>query len=135
MFDGCAGYAGHDAILSAFRALVEPAARRFAPDLILVSAGYDAHVADPFQLLQYRSATFHALGARLAALARELCSGRVVFMLEGGYNVAALGESVVETWLGVLGEPSAAAAEELPHEEPEAEVEELLDSLREIHDL
>lgn len=50
--------------------------------------------------LQFRSATYNALGARLKALADELCGGRLVFLLEGGYDLKALGESVANTFLG-----------------------------------
>lgn len=123
--------------MAAFECIIAPAARRFQPDIILVSAGYDAHVLDPFQLLQYRSSSYHALAAALAALAAELCGGRLVFLLEGGYDVAALGEAVGETWLALLGEPSreAAAALVLPQPEPMAEMQALIAQLRTIHAL
>lgn len=50
--------------------------------------------------LQFRSATFHELGARAKALADELSGGRLVMLLEGGYDLKALGESVANTFLG-----------------------------------
>lgn len=50
--------------------------------------------------LQFCSATFHALGQRVKALADELCDGRLVFLLEGGYDLEALGQSVANTFLG-----------------------------------
>ena len=53
--------------------------------------------------LQFRTATYHALGGRLKALADELCGGRLVMLLEGGYDLKALGESVANTWLGAVG--------------------------------
>ena len=89
-------------MLAAFDEIVEPAARRFRPDIILVSAGYDAHWRDPLAGLQLRSSSYHSLGARLAALASELCGGRLVMLLEGGYDLKALGESVANTFLGEL---------------------------------
>ena len=97
-----AACAGHEAMLAAFDEVVEPAARRFCPDIILVSAGYDAHWRDPLAGLQLRSSSYHALGGRLAALAGELCGGRLVMLLEGGYDLKALGESVANTFLGEL---------------------------------
>jgi acetoin utilization deacetylase AcuC-like enzyme len=131
-----AGHAGHAAALAAFSAIIEPAARRFRPDIILVSAGYDGHVLDPFQLLQYESRTYHALAAGLQRMARELCGGRVVFLLEGGYDGAALGESVVETWRALLGLPSADGAPAAPPQpEPSDAVAALLQELRAIHNL
>lgn len=51
-------------MLRVFDRVVAPAAQRFAPDLILVSAGYDAHWRDPFQQLQLRSSTYHQLAGR-----------------------------------------------------------------------
>lgn len=62
-------------MLSVFDEVVGPAAEHFGPDLILVSAGYDAHWRDPFQQLQLRSSTYHKLAARLRALAVRLCGG------------------------------------------------------------
>ncbi len=126
------GVAGTDA-LAVFDQVVAPAARRFRPDIILVSAGYDAHERDPFQLLQYASADYHALAVRLRALAGELCGGRLCFFLEGGYNVEALGEAVAETWRGLLGRPAATAGG--AGGAPRAETLELIAELRRLHAL
>ena len=89
--------------MACFEEIVLPAARRFRPDLVLVSAGYDAHVLDPFQALQFRNSTYYAMAAALKDLARDACGGRLVFLLEGGYNPEALGEAVAETWRALLG--------------------------------
>lgn len=74
---------------------------------------------------------------RLSALARELCAGRLVLLLEGGYETAAVGEAVAETFLGLLGCPSreAGVAVELPHPEPLDQVEALIRQLRVVHSL
>ncbi|KAL4457493.1 hypothetical protein ABPG75_012358 [Micractinium tetrahymenae] len=130
------GGSGHEAILAAWEVVVEPAARRFKPDIILVSAGYDAHWADPLAGLQFCSATYHALGARVKALADELCGGRLVFLLEGGYDLDALGQSVANTFLGVLGEaPSDAFDRKLLGEEPLEKVQQVLLEAQRIHGL
>ena len=71
-------------MLAAFDEIVAPAARRFQPDIILVSAGYDAHWQDPLEHLQWQSATFHWLTAAVRRLAKELCGGRLLLLLEGG---------------------------------------------------
>ncbi|PSC68285.1 Histone deacetylase 14 [Micractinium conductrix] len=120
-------HAGHACALAVFDGVIAPAARAFRPDLILVSAGFDAHWRDPFQQLQFRSSTYHQLAARLAGLAGELCGGRLAFLLEGGYETEAVGESVCEVFRALLGQPSveavAADAAALPrHPEPEAEL-------------
>jgi len=74
-----------------------PAARAFRPQLILVSAGYDAHRDDPLGRLALQSADFGRLTRIVLDLADELCQGRVVITLEGGYDLPALAESVAAT--------------------------------------
>jgi len=73
-----------------------PAARAYRPELVLVSAGFDAHAADPLGGMAVTDAGFAALARSLVALADEepTCSGRLVAVLEGGYDPAALGRSV-----------------------------------------
>ncbi|SFB01994.1 Acetoin utilization deacetylase AcuC [Poseidonocella pacifica] len=70
-----------------------PAARRFRPQLILVSAGFDAHAADPLASLQLHEDDFAWVTERICDLADELCEGRIVSALEGGYDLDALGRS------------------------------------------
>ncbi len=67
--------------------------REHAPELILVSAGFDAHSADPLANLQWTEADFGWITAEICALADEICSGRVVSVLEGGYDLDALARS------------------------------------------
>ncbi|MDX6402206.1 MAG: hypothetical protein QOF27_2812 [Gaiellaceae bacterium] len=71
--------------LAAFTDIVTPAIESFAPDLLLVSAGFDAHEADPLAQMRVTAQGFRELSSRLAALAP-----RVAAVLEGGYNVATL---------------------------------------------
>jgi acetoin utilization deacetylase AcuC-like enzyme len=66
--------------------IVRPFIRDFRPGLILVSAGFDAHWSDPITSLGVSTGGFHALSRRLVQLAEEHCDGRIVFVLEGGYN-------------------------------------------------
>jgi acetoin utilization deacetylase AcuC-like enzyme len=80
--------------LDAFEARVVPALREHRPDLIVVSAGYDAHEADPLAELRLSTATYATVSSRIAALAAELCEGRTVWLLEGGYDLDALAASV-----------------------------------------
>ena len=70
---GHAVRSGHESALWAFNQLVVPAAERFGPDLILVSAGFDAHYKDPLARLTFQSPTYHALAVQLKALANRLC--------------------------------------------------------------
>jgi acetoin utilization deacetylase AcuC-like enzyme len=72
-----------------------PAIDAFAPDLLLVSAGFDAHVADPLAQLRLQAEDYGWLTGELMALAQRHCRGRIVSTLEGGYDLAALGECAV----------------------------------------
>jgi acetoin utilization deacetylase AcuC-like enzyme len=64
---------GDQAATAALERIVAPAARRFRPDILLASAGFDAHWRDPLEKLNFQSATYHALLAGLQGLADELC--------------------------------------------------------------
>ncbi|MEE8471857.1 MAG: histone deacetylase [Dehalococcoidia bacterium] len=97
-----------------FDEVLAPAARRFQPQLILVSAGYDAHWSEALALMRTTVSGFARMVSTLKGLARELSSGRLVLCLEGGYNLPALAASVratLEVMLGAgetddpLGEP------------------------------
>jgi acetoin utilization deacetylase AcuC-like enzyme len=83
--------------LHAFESRVAPALAEHRPDLIVVSAGYDAHAADPLAELRLTTDTYAQVAARLAAIAGELCGGRTVWVLEGGYDLDALAASVGAT--------------------------------------
>jgi acetoin utilization deacetylase AcuC-like enzyme len=77
-----------------FRAGLEKAADRIRPDLVLLSAGFDAHAADPIGSLDLESGDFATLTRHVLEVARAHCGGRLVSCLEGGYNLDALAESV-----------------------------------------
>jgi len=73
-----------------FHDLFLPVARAFAPDLVLVSAGFDPHERDPLADMRVTERGFAAMGAAVAELARETCGGKLVLLLEGGYDLPAL---------------------------------------------
>lgn len=78
---------------AAYADQVFPRLRSFRPQLLLISAGFDAHAADPLAQLQWQTEDFRWLTAELCALAAEICEGRVVSCLEGGYDLEALAAS------------------------------------------
>jgi acetoin utilization deacetylase AcuC-like enzyme len=71
----------------AFERVVEPVVRAFGPELLLVGAGQDASATDPLGRMSLTVAGFRALADRAVALAGQLCGGRLVAMLEGGYSL------------------------------------------------
>ena len=70
-----------------------PAIEAFAPGLLVISAGFDAHALDPLAQLRLREADFAWLTAELCAIAERHCGGHVVSLLEGGYDLDALASS------------------------------------------
>lgn len=81
------------AFRAAYEAEVFPALEAFAPEFLLISAGFDAHKADPLANLMLEAADFAWVTERLCEIAGRLCSGRVVSCLEGGYDLGALAAS------------------------------------------
>jgi acetoin utilization deacetylase AcuC-like enzyme len=94
---------GDEGFQRCFDELILPATRSFNPQLILVSAGYDAHWADPLGPLALSVAGYASLTQRLAGLAQELCGGRIVLVLEGGYDLVALSSCVVAALRVLMG--------------------------------
>ena len=80
--------------LRVFNEIVVPVAEKFAPDWILVSAGFDPHRRDPLGGMNVTERGFAAMAARLMRLAEKHAGGKIAFLLEGGYDLAALKNSV-----------------------------------------
>ena len=80
-----------------------PALDEFAPELVMFSAGFDAHIEDEMAMLQLRDADYRWVTEQVKAIADRHARGRIVSMLEGGYALSALGRSVVQH-LRVLAE-------------------------------
>jgi acetoin utilization deacetylase AcuC-like enzyme len=85
--------AGSAEFRAAMRDIVVPALDRFAPDLLLISAGFDAHRADPLANLELETADYGWATEMLRAVADHHCRGRLVSTLEGGYDLEALAAS------------------------------------------
>jgi acetoin utilization deacetylase AcuC-like enzyme len=85
---------GDDTYLRVFREELAPALEKFRPDIILVSAGFDAHRADPLGGMEVTTDGFAALTRLVVDWSRDLCGGRLISFLEGGYDEAALPECV-----------------------------------------
>ena len=93
----------------AFSEVVVPVLRQYDPDLLLVSAGFDAHERDPLAGMRLTSGAFGAMTMELRKVAEECCDGRLVLVTEGGYDLRALAESlegVVESLAASAKSPS-----------------------------
>jgi acetoin utilization deacetylase AcuC-like enzyme len=97
---------GHEAYAYAMKRMVEPAIRRFRPDLIVVSSGLDANAADPLARMLAHSGTYRLLAGKTMELADDLCAGRLALVHEGGYSetiVPFCGLSIMEALSGRSG--------------------------------
>jgi len=83
---------------------VAPVARQYRPDCIMVSAGYDTHVSDPLGGMAVTTAGFAYMSKTMVDLAAELCDGRLVLALEGGYNLQGLADGVLASLHELTGE-------------------------------
>ena len=94
---------GDEDYLQAFDRIIEPMCRRFEPEFVLVSAGFDPHTRDPLASMEMTRDGFATLARRVQALADEHCDGRWAAVLEGGYDLLALRDSVIAVFRVMCG--------------------------------
>ena len=94
---------GSEQFRAAWEGRILPAMARFRPELVIVSAGFDGHARDPLASQRLSTADFSWITERIAKAAAELCGGRLVSSLEGGYDLDALADSVAAHVRGVRG--------------------------------
>lgn len=85
---------GDQAYIQKFKEIIVPTMERFEPDIVLISAGFDAHKNDPLGGMNITTKGFEDLTRIILESADKICSGKVLSFLEGGYDLAALSESV-----------------------------------------
>jgi acetoin utilization deacetylase AcuC-like enzyme len=95
--------AGDDEYLSVIETQVIPDLEQFRPEVLLLSAGFDGHKDDPLAQINLTEDGFERITRALAAQADHHCHGHIVSVLEGGYNLHALGRSVVRHLIGLGG--------------------------------
>lgn len=125
---GDAGYA------QVFDELVWPLAERFGPDLVLVSAGFDAHWNDPLAQMNLSLAGYAWIERELVRIADQLCEGRIVFALEGGYQMDVLACGVLNGFYAMMGEDIVTDPYG-PSPHPERPVDTLIAHVKEVHGL
>ncbi|MBU0529128.1 histone deacetylase [bacterium] len=96
--------AGDDEFIDIFNNSVSDKIIKYNPDLIIVSAGFDAHVDDPIGGLRVTTEGYHIISKTISKLAGEVCDGKIISSLEGGYNLRALAESVEAHLIALKGE-------------------------------
>ena len=96
--------AGDEQLLALLRGPVEEKIAQWRPDAMIVAAGFDGHRADEMSGLLYSTGVYEKVGQVVRALSNRYCGGRLLSMLEGGYELTVLGESVEAYVRGLLAE-------------------------------
>jgi acetoin utilization deacetylase AcuC-like enzyme len=125
---------GDDSYALIYEQVVWAVARRFQPELILVSAGFDAHWADPLGQINLSLKGYDYLTRQLILMAEALCDGRIVFVLEGGYNLNSLSHGVLNVAYALLGD-SQLADPLGPAKGKEPSVRPLIAQIKQLHNL
>ncbi|MFN8423009.1 MAG: histone deacetylase [Anaerolineae bacterium] len=125
--------AGDAAFARVFADVVAPLAERVRPELVLVSAGFDASFRDPLADLAVTGEGFHAIARALADIAARHAEGRIAFVLEGGYDLPALGDGVANVVRALVGRAAATALGGPGRAEPS--VDGVIDRVRRVHGL
>jgi acetoin utilization deacetylase AcuC-like enzyme len=127
---------GDEVFARALERIVQPVVRRFAPDFVLVSLGFDAFWADPLASLRLSVAGYSMLLRAARDLAIELCAGRIVVALEGGYDLRALGQGADTCCRLLLGaDPVPDPIGPAPDQVPGSAIEPLLNAMADLHGL
>ena len=106
--------------MEVFEEILEPIALEYKPEIIFVSAGFDIYYQDPLGGMQVTPAGFANLAKIVLEMARETCKGKVVFVLEGGYHLQGLRDSIQEVIKTMQGEILAAGRDEKIRQEADA---------------
>jgi acetoin utilization deacetylase AcuC-like enzyme len=126
---------GADGFRRVYADILTPLAERFQPELILISAGFDAHWDDPLAGFRLSLSGFWELAQTVLALADLWCSGKVIAVLEGGYNLTVLSHAVADLCRALLGEVAPGPDPLGPSPWPERGVEDVIRAVRRVHGL
>ena len=123
---------GDNGFKSIYKEIIIPSLNKFNPDLILISAGYDAHWDDPLANLNLSLTGFDRISRELIKTANDICSGKIIFFLEGGYNLNVLRFGVSNTIRAIKGielaeDPLGQA------NNPEPDITKLINDLKKMH--
>jgi acetoin utilization deacetylase AcuC-like enzyme len=105
-----------------------PFVQSFKPQMIFVSVGFDAHWNDPITTLGLSTAGYLMLAKKVVALAEQYCNGRIVFVLEGGYDPVNVAHGAEAVFIAATGKGESEANDPGPNKEPDAEsrIEEII---------
>ena len=98
-----------------------PFVESFKPQMLFISVGFDAHWNDPITMLGLSTAGYLILAKKVIALAEEYCDGRIVFVLEGGYDPMNVANGVEAVFFAATGTGESEANDPNPYKEPDCE--------------
>lgn len=115
-------YSGDSCYAAITEQAITPLVETFHPQLMLVSTGFDAHWNDPLTTLGLSTLGYYSLSKQLVELADEFCEGKIVFVLEGGYDAQILANGVSAVFRALTGSgPDPEVGDANPYPEPDIE--------------
>lgn len=125
--------AGDVAYATIMDRVVEVAAKNFKPDMILVSAGFDAHWQDPLAAMELSLTGYSMLTQKLISLADTLCDGRILFVQEGGYMLDILAHAVLNTLFALKGQANVIDPAGMSQATEFPKVDQMISELQRLH--
>jgi acetoin utilization deacetylase AcuC-like enzyme len=126
---------GDNGYMKVFHDIVAPLARRFQPQLIVMSAGYDAHWRDTLAAMKMSLSGFASIVSTLVELSEELCAGKLISVLEGGYDLEVLSYGVLNTLYIMDGMADRLVDPPGPFKGRETSVDNVIRLVRQIHNI
>jgi acetoin utilization deacetylase AcuC-like enzyme len=123
---------GNTEYIGVFTRLLAPATREFQPEMILISCGFDAHADDPLASMQLDREGYLAMTRIVRGLADEICGGRVLVVLEGGYSASGLQDGTNAVLEGLM-EPPPSELPQIPDFQPGSALGAVLDRVIGVH--
>src|SRR5690606_29172349 len=115
-------YAGDKTFEQLCDSIFKPVVQSFNPQMLLVSAGFDAHWSDPLTSLGLSTQGFYGMSKKLVEIAEECCHAKIVFVLEGGYDPQNVVNGVGAVFSALTKRPLKSEADDLsPYQEPSPE--------------
>ena len=114
-------YAGDQVYEQVADRIFKPFVEKFQPQMIFISVGFDAHWNDPITSLGLSTAGYLMLAQKVVALAEEHCGGKIIFVLEGGYDPVNVANGSEAVFIAATGTGESEARDPNPHKEPDCE--------------
>jgi len=124
-------YAGDQVYAQVSERIFIPFVESFQPQLIFISVGFDAHWSDPITMLGLSTAGYLTLAKKVVALAEQYCDGKIVFVLEGGYDPLNVANGAETVFSAETGQGEADTSDPNPHKEPDCDSR--IDEVRKWH--